>query len=280
MTEEHRRLKAGLLKTLWLIREYLPDIVIGGGWAPLIYYHYLLGDKSRFPILTKDIDIMVDEKVPVRKSRTLGEILTEAGLRTEFGDLISKPPIVHYEGEIDGIEVEIEFLTNLRGKGEQKSVEVQKGLYAEALRYISISVENSQNVIIDDLKLKGISQEITVRVPSPAAFLFHKGVTFTRRRENQKKGKDLYYMFDVLVNCSDLEALIESELRSFKANYIKWFSTFISNLDNAFSDESSEGVILVQSQRTEDSFSTLDDDQFKQYVFGTFSNLLDKLNSL
>lgn len=39
--------KFSFLKTLWYLRDYLSDIVIGGGWAPLIYYHYLLGDKPR-----------------------------------------------------------------------------------------------------------------------------------------------------------------------------------------------------------------------------------------
>ena len=51
--------KAGFLKTLWIIRAYLSEIVIGGGWVPLIYYHYLLADKSREPIRTRDIDLMV-----------------------------------------------------------------------------------------------------------------------------------------------------------------------------------------------------------------------------
>jgi len=51
--------KAGFLKTLWIIRDYLSEIVIGGGWVPLIYYHYLLADKSKEPIRTRDIDFTV-----------------------------------------------------------------------------------------------------------------------------------------------------------------------------------------------------------------------------
>lgn len=34
--------KQGFLKTIWVLREYLPEIIIGGGWAPLVYYHYLI----------------------------------------------------------------------------------------------------------------------------------------------------------------------------------------------------------------------------------------------
>ena len=36
----------GFLKTLWVLKNYLSVIVIGGGWAPFIYYRYLLGDKA------------------------------------------------------------------------------------------------------------------------------------------------------------------------------------------------------------------------------------------
>lgn len=39
--------KTGLFRTLWIIRDYLPEVVVGGGWVLLIYYHYVLGDKSR-----------------------------------------------------------------------------------------------------------------------------------------------------------------------------------------------------------------------------------------
>jgi len=57
--------KTGFLKALCSIRDYLPEIVIGGGWVPLIYYHYLLGDKSKDSIRTIDIDLMVKDKFPV-----------------------------------------------------------------------------------------------------------------------------------------------------------------------------------------------------------------------
>ena len=38
--------KLAFLRTIWVLKDYLADLVIGGGWAPLIYYHYLLGDKT------------------------------------------------------------------------------------------------------------------------------------------------------------------------------------------------------------------------------------------
>ena len=56
--------KKGFLKTLWILREYLPEIIIGGGWAPLVYYHYLIKEKSKKSIRTRDIDIYVKTELP------------------------------------------------------------------------------------------------------------------------------------------------------------------------------------------------------------------------
>ncbi len=83
------KFKFGFFKTLVIIREYLPQIVIGGGWVPLIYYHYLVGDKTKNPIRTMDIDLYVKKNVPVIGSRTLDQLLTEAGLRIYTISLIS-----------------------------------------------------------------------------------------------------------------------------------------------------------------------------------------------
>lgn len=103
--------KIGFLKTLWVIREYLPQVVIGGGWVPLIYYHYFQGDKSKNPLRTMDIDFFAPDNIPVVGSKTLDQLLTDAGLKSEFKSR-DIPPIIHYEGKIDNFDVEIEFLTN------------------------------------------------------------------------------------------------------------------------------------------------------------------------
>ena len=63
--------KKGLFKTLTILEDYLQDIVIAGGWAPLIYYHYLLSDKNLNPLRTKDIDIVVPSKLKIIGNKTI-----------------------------------------------------------------------------------------------------------------------------------------------------------------------------------------------------------------
>jgi predicted nucleotidyltransferase len=103
--------KAGFLKTLWILRDYLSVIVVGGGWVPLLYYHYLVADKSIEPIRTRDIDLLVDTYVPVLGGKSIDRLLLEAGFKPIFRSS-DTPPIIHYEATIEGEDVEIEFLTD------------------------------------------------------------------------------------------------------------------------------------------------------------------------
>lgn len=50
-------------------------------------------------------------------------------------------------------------------------------------------------VAIDDA---GPKKDLMVKVPTPAAYIFHKGLIFTRRKDRGKRAKDFYYIFDSL----------------------------------------------------------------------------------
>jgi hypothetical protein len=268
--------KSGLLKALWILRDYLSVIVVGGGWVPLLYYHYLVADKSREPVRTKDIDLLVDTHVPVLGGKPVDRLLLEAGLKPVFRST-DTPPVIHYEGTIDGEEVEIEFLTDQRGPKDDVVLEVQKGLHAEALRFTSIPISHTIEVTIDDFQIDGEYHPFTVKVPSPEAYIFHKGLIFERRTDRQKKAKDLYYIFDILANCPELRERIIEGLRRFEKEYPSWFASFIRNLQKSFSDLSADSILMIASQRQAGAFPKLTDEQFRHYVLGIFQELMDKL---
>jgi hypothetical protein len=136
-------IKTGFFKTLWILRNYLPEMVIGGGWVPMIYYHYVIGDKSKEPVRTRD----------------------------------------------------------------------------------------------------------------------------------------LYYIFDVLVNLETMEDQIQKEMVEIKKKYPAWFKRFLKNLEKYFGEPMSGGIDLVLSQRPQNAFTALTDDQFKQYVFSFFDDFVQKTKS-
>ncbi len=268
--------KSGFLKTLWILRDYLPEIVVGGGWAPLLYYHYLLGDKSREPIRTRDIDLLVDIQVPMVGEKSVDTLLLEAGFKAIFKSS-AIPPVVHYEGAIDGEEVEVEFLTDQRGARDDIVIEVQQGLHAEALRFISISIIHAIEVTIDDLRIGGGYCPLRVKVPSPEAYIFHKGLVFERRKDRQRKAKDLYYLFDILANCPEFKERIIGGLKVFEWTYPSWFSRFTKNLQKNFSDLTADGILMVLNQRPKGAFPQLTDEQFREYTLSIFQDLLGSL---
>ena len=216
--------------------------------------------------------------MPVVGNKTVDQLLTEAGLKAEFKSR-STPPVIHYTGVIDSYEVEIEFLTDQKGRLDKDVIKVQKGLHAETLRYLSIIIENTIEIDIDDFSTAESQKPIKVRIPSPEAFIFNKGLTFIRRQDKGKKAKDLYYIFDLLTDFKELDARVYKGMKCFKQKYKPWFRAFVKNLSSYFDDENSEGVLLVLSQRVERNFPKMKDEQFKLYVYDVFKKFLEQIGS-
>ena len=274
MNEDFTR---GFFNTLVILRSYLSEIVIGGGWVPFLYYRYLVGDRNHDPVLTSDIDLMVKHHVPTFGSKTIDELLTKANLEAKFKTL-DTPPIIHYEGTIEGVNVEIEFLTDQTGSRQDTVLEVQKGLHAEALRYVSILVENTLELVIDDVGTMKDAAPIIVQVPTPAAYIFQKGLSFTRRRDKQKASKDLYYIFDILAGLPGAQDKMLADFETFSKKHAEWFRKFLSNLRTYFKSPASEGSLRIVEQRPADAFPGLDDEQLKHHAFGTLEQFILNLS--
>jgi hypothetical protein len=270
----------GLLKTLAVLRPYLPQIVIGGGWAPFLYYRYLAKNREHTPVLTRDIDFMVGHQVPIVGPQTIDEILTkEAKLTTTFKN-IDNPAVIHYEGTIDGVEVEIEFLTDQTGSQEERVLIVQKGLHAEALRYVSIIVENTLLLEIDSAESAQGDGHLIVQVPKPAAYIFQKGLSFPARRDKQKASKDLYYIFDILAKIPDEYIFEEGDFEVLSGKHPAWFNQFISNLSSQFESADAEGPVRIVEQRPADALPDLGDDQLRHFAHGTMVQFIQKMEPL
>jgi hypothetical protein len=270
----------GLFETLAALRPYLPQIIIGGGWAPFLYYRYLTKNRQHAPVLTSDIDLMVRHRIPIVGRKTIDEILTvEAGLKTIFKSM-ENPAVIHYEGTISGAEVEIEFLTDQTGPQQEKVIEVQKGLHAEALRYVSIIIENTLKLEIDDVESAQGDLPLIVQVPKPAAYIFQKGLSFSRRRDNRKASKDFYYIFDILAGIPEKYTLSSGDFEDLCGIHPAWFKKFKANLSTQFEGPESEGPLRIVEQRPTDAFSDLDDDQLRYFAHGTMEQFIKKLEAL
>ena len=274
----NERFIAGLYKALFILSDYLPEIPIGGGWAPFLYDRYLFRDRRHEPVFTRDIDFMVKPKLPIIGQKTVDQLLTEAGLRAKFKSR-ENPPVIHYEGTIEGVDVEIEFLTDQAGSNPDAVLKVQEGLHAEALRYISLLVENILALTIDDSDLMDAPVPLTVKVPTPAAYIFQKGLILKRRRDHQKRAKDLYYIFDILAGSREIRHDLLRDFSEFRRKHAKWYHTFMLNLSEFFKGPESEGVLLVAEQRPANAYVGLDDIQFQHYAFGIVEEFMKAIET-
>lgn len=233
------------LRTLWLLRDYLQDLVIAGGWAPYIYARYWLQQPGPEPIRTYDLDFAVPLAVPVRQGDTIDHRLAQFGFVTRLaGD--EQPPLCRYVLQQDRQEFLVDFLTRVQGRKHPGAVQVQAGLSATALRYVELLLEHKQAVNIRDVFLDGTPVQLTAWVVTPGAYLLQKGLTFPRRGQPAKQAKDLHYIVSLLRDYPDLQPAILAELQALRGRHPAWFRTFRHNLARAFSHVDAPAVVQVR----------------------------------
>lgn len=220
---------------------------------------------------------MVGHQVPVVGHQTIDDILTEEAKLTAAFKNLDNPAVIHYEGTIDGVEVEIEFLTDQTGSQKEKVLVVQKGLHAEALRYVSIIVGNTLLLEINDMESVQADAPLIVQVPMPAAYIFQKGLSFPKRRDEQKASKDLYYIFDILAGIPEEYSMIVRDLGALSEKHPAWFKKFLSNLGTQFESADDEGPTRIVEQRPADAFPDLEDDQLRHFSHGVLEQFIQKM---
>jgi Nucleotidyltransferase len=212
-----------------IISEFLESIgpwrefvVIGGGFALFIYKLYLSDPKLKnLPVGTRDIDSLIPRKIPEVSKKNIQSCLREAGFNHVFKDL-DEPATEAYVKDIAGAEVEVEFLTDDSVRINKDKNVVIAGVVAQPLSYLTLSLETT-------VKFQTYSK-VSGNVVTPGAWMFHKGLTFTKRKSSLKTLKDLYGIWYV---ASQLGAFSDHALDEFKAlakQHPKWFKTFQKNL--------------------------------------------------
>lgn len=197
-------------------------VVVGGGFALFIYKLYLADEAlENFPVGTRDVDSLIPRKVPDTSKKNIAQHLETAGFKQQH-KAMDHPATEAYVKEIEGVEVEIEFLTSDDSRKDKHANVHISGIIAQPLRYLNMSLQMTT-------EFKTYSG-VTGRVVTPGAWMFHKGLTFTRRKSSLKQLKDLYgiwYVTTQLGTFSD-QAIEEFHLLA-KLNQ-SWFGAFRKNL--------------------------------------------------
>jgi hypothetical protein len=260
-----------LLKTL---SPYLGQVVICGGWAIYVYRKFLDPDGA-MPMGTSDLDLATKDKLK-RVKDPIDKLLTDQGyVAKQFPE--HEPPAMKFEkkGEPD-----VEFLAPQRGQGKDETVEIEKNVVAIRRRYLDVMIENVIQVDVSKAA-KLPEKSMSIRVPTPAAYLFHKGLSFTQRTDREKKAKDLAYMFELMNNFPRVGKTLLAELVALK-HPAGWFRTFVKNLAPLFDGPEGTGVTMVASQEPPpyDELARQDPMLFKRVVHDRFNRLIEAVKEL
>ncbi len=199
-------------------------IVIGGGFALFIYKLYFADPKLKNPpIGTRDIDSLIPRRVPEISKKNIAKHLHEAGFTHVFKD-IDVPATEAYVKEIEGLEVEIEFLTDSATRNDKNKNVMIRGVVAQPLSYLTLSLQMTS-------EFRTYSSQ-TGRVVSPGAWMFHKGLTFTKRKSSSKLLKDLYGIWYVATQLGEFSDQALDEFNMLTKQHSKWVESLRKNLDH------------------------------------------------
>lgn len=227
MLEKEDKVISDLLTSLG---PWSKHVVIGGGYALFIYKLYLSNSKTgTLPVGTRDIDTLIPRKLPIASQKSIAKHLSESGFKQVFKS-IDTPPTEAYVKEIDGMEVEVEFLTDSSTRNDKNQNVSVSGIIAQPLSYLELSLKTI-------IPFETYSKE-QGKVVSPAAWIFHKGLTFTKRKKSSKRLKDLYGIWYVTSQLDNLSGEILNEFKKLTTHHSSWFDTFQKNLKDWMSKAS------------------------------------------
>jgi hypothetical protein len=181
-----------------------------GSWCFLLYQKHF--DVKKYPFRTMDIDFLIPYPFKTTKKIDLAGLLEELGFKVSFN---SDGSIFLWNSEL-----KIEFITAQKGREQEKAIEI-KGLSLKAipLRYTDILLENPVKVIEDG---------ITVLIPNPAAFALHKLLISEKRKNNEKRSKDIEQALFVL------EAIkLNDALKIYRAFPKPWKKSILKTLEKS-----------------------------------------------
>lgn len=154
----------------------LQHLVLVGSWCLVLYREYFRGWGTIHAIRTRDMDFLVPQPLRMPRQVNVPALLMDLGFitgwRGQEGVMLLEHP-----------EVLIEFLVSEHGRSGDAITQLPKlGVNAQRLRYMDILTMKTLRLAFG---------KIPITAPHPAAFALHKLLVAPRRKNMEKKLKDL-----------------------------------------------------------------------------------------
>lgn len=267
-----KELEQLFIKVVDDLEDYLPHLVLVGGWTPYLYVKYLWKNISFYPVTTTDIDfgfsgkndlLSIKETIYSRLSK-----LHYSERHFQMNRLFPIVPLLENAGKSS--KLLIEFITTPTVSESYIETLVGKQILVNRLDKFDILLRDSIQIELIDREVSP-SRMHFIKVPPPHIFLFHKALTFTDRENEAKMAKDVYYIYYILRFHPHRESLY-NDLTIL--NFPGERKQAVGNLQQFFSRVTSQGCIMVERENGPDDFLK----DIRKDAFQRFRELIHVLN--
>ncbi|MFC1512732.1 hypothetical protein ACFL4S_01660 [bacterium] len=247
-----------LIKVIDDLFDFLPYLVLVGGWVPYIYAKYIWKNVPNMAVITGDIDFGVGAW-DFKGKDTVSSRVQRLGYgerHVSMGKLFPFVPIV--KDSTGDAKAEVEFITDPKVPRDVLNKIIGTSIKINKIKHFSLLLDSAVTVKMDDRD---------IQIPAEAMYTFHKLLTFIDRQNMEKLRKDLYYVYYMLrfspkkvQLADDVAGLIKKlkEGKKVKQNIIKYFSSV-----------DSKGPLYVEQENGPD-----------MYIYNVREDAYDKFNGI
>jgi len=249
-------------KVLQDLRNYLPYLVVVGGWVPYLYRNYLWKGEVDKPYLTADIDIGIRTKIENFQQTSIYKRFTELQYSERHLSLGKAYPVVpEVKLTEDAVPIPVEFISGKDVSEDCLRKVVGSEILVNKLEYFEIILEDTVKI-----KTEAKTSSLEIFIPSPENYIFHKLLTFSLRPDQTKMRKDLYYVYYILRFIPNSVSLLRN-ISKFK--HRPECKTARENVDRFFSNRLSQGVLLIADEFGPDARVK----DIREHILSTFQEL-------
>jgi len=238
--------------------DFIPYLVLVGGWVPYIYAKYVWKNVPNLAITTSDIDFGVGLQGFEGKNTIASRIqkLDYGERHISMDRMTPFVPIV--KNAIGDLKAEIEFITDPKVPKKIVNKIVGRGIKINEIKYFSLLLESVITARMDKRE---------IQIPTESMFIFHKLITFVQRQNREKLKKDLYYVYYMLRFSSKKEYLVDDVTSLIKVR--EEGKLVKQNLRQYFSNVDSKGPLFVEEENGPDTYI----EDLRQDIFNRFNRL-------
>lgn len=251
-----------LIKVIDDLADFLPYLVLVGGWVPYIYARYIWKNVPNMAVTTGDIDFGVGDQ-DFNGKDTVASRMRRLGYgerHVSMDRMVPFVPIV--KDAIGNLKAEVEFITDPKVSRAVVNRIIGPEIKINEIEHFSLLLGSVITAKMDERE---------IQIPTESIFTFHKLLTFVQRQNKEKLKKDLYYVYYMLRFCPKKEQLADDVAALVKKR--KEGKQVRQNLVEYFSSVDSKGPFFVGEENGPDAYI----DNLKQDIFERFNRIRQRI---